>query len=145
MANKKRHTLITEDPISPIRYCVGMISPLKSYQVAWHINQRRCTSLYRQEYITFHNPNERDMRLFAHYLYEEGANIYRLLYNKLELRDHCVQPFIKEWSIFDYLLLLNVSEQEKQSWIKELHHIPGVQYVHELDPQSLSEPSWIIF
>ena len=85
------------------------------------------------------------MQLFAHYAYKEGLCSYHLLYNKLVLEPDFVRPFIREWSIFDYLLLLRVDEVEKSRWIEDLPLISGIQYTLELDARALSDDSWLSF
>lgn len=128
-----------------ITYYIGIISPLKAHRIAWSINQKRYTTLWRQKYENFQDSTHKDMKLFAHYAYQEGLNTYHLLYNKLELKNATTRPFIKEWSIFDYILLLQVDEVEKQTWIQDLSLISGIQYTLELDIRALKDHSWLIF
>lgn len=139
------HILRLKDDDIPLSYsCIGIVTLLKPYRMAWCMNQYIHTNLILQKTLTFHESTGSAMRLFAHYLYQEAQDVYRLLHNRLERKDHTLRAFIKEWAIFDYLLLLQLAAEEKQKLMQILRNLNEIQYTQELNPDPIKNKTWLM-
>ena len=142
---RKSHILSLKDQdIKLIYSCIGIVSSLKPHSMAWRINLSLNTRLTRQSPLIFHDQPEEDLCLSSHYLYEEAQDIYRLLHNKLEYKNQSRRAFIVEWATFDYLLLLVLLDKAKQSLLKKLRQVRGLQYMHLLDPTNIRNKAWLM-
>lgn len=123
---------------------LGIVSPLKDYKLAWHINQVFKIDLVMQPPLVIEFVSSADLSI-TNYLYNTEYQEYRLIRNRgSELNSGFLIP---ELINFDYFLVISGEKEvlPDQRAIDGLHSIRGIEYFQEIDVSRLKSKDNFIF
>lgn len=123
---------------------LGIVSTLKDYKLAWHINQVFKIDLVMQPPLVIEFVSSADLSI-TNYLYNTEYQEYRLIRNRgSELNSGFLIP---ELINFDYFLVISGEKEvlPDQRAIDGLHSIRGIEYFQEIDVSRLKSKDNFIF
>jgi len=125
----------------------GVISALKEYKLAWHLNNKFELQLNKAKDIAIDFLKSQNL-IISNYVYETEHSSFRLLKNKSvdEFEDN-LAFLIPELKRFDYLILIQGFDDTFNTGdIKKLlSSIPKVQYVQNFEIDDLKSRENLIF
>ena len=126
---------------------LAVVSHLKEYKIAWHLNEQLGINLAKQEDEIFEFLG--DVRLFiSNYSYQTEHSTIRLLGNRsLEESSSSKQYLIPELKQFDYLILTDGSENSPDAYYirDQLRNLKGIQLVSVIEIEQLKSKENLIF
>ena len=125
----------------------GILSALKEYKLAWHLNSELNIQLDKEKDIEIDFLKSQNL-VISNFLYETEHSIIRLLKNKsVDQFEENSAFLIPELKRFDYLVLVQGFEDTFSS--KQLKaiftSIPNVQFVQTFIPSDLKSRENLIF
>ncbi|WMJ75064.1 IPExxxVDY family protein [Cytophagaceae bacterium ABcell3] len=126
---------------------LGIISPVKDYKLALHINRCLDISLKRDEDINLEFLKEGKI-VISCFLSESEYSCLRLLKNKSVEHSNVAKPYlIPELKEYDYFIHLS---GEGDMWdadetVSKLREIPIIQYIQKLNTSNLKSRENLIF
>lgn len=125
----------------------GVISALKEYKLAWHLNNAFELQLNKANDIAIDFLKSQNL-IISNYLYETEHSTFRLLKNKsADVFEDNLAFLIPELKRFDYLILIQGFDDTFNTGdIKKLlSSIPKVQYVQNFQIDDLKSRENLIF
>lgn len=125
----------------------GVISALKEYKLAWHLNNTFELQLNKAHDIAIDFLKSQNL-IISNYLYETEHSTFRLLKNKsADVFEDNLAFLIPELKRFDYLILIQGFDDTFNTGdIKKLlSSIPKVQYVQNFQIDDLKSRENLIF
>ena len=126
---------------------LAMVSQLKEYKMAWHLNEELGINLIKQPDEIFEFLG--DIKLFiSNYKYQTEHRIIRLLVNRsLEESTSAKQHLIPELKQFDYLMLMEGAEHHPDAFQirNRLRALQGIQLVNVVEIDQLKSKENLIF
>lgn len=125
----------------------GVISALKEYKLAWHLNNTFELQLNKANDIAIDFLKSQNL-IISNYLYETEHSTFRLLKNKsADVFEDNLAFLIPELKRFDYLILIQGFDDTFNTGdIKKLlSSIPKVQYVQNFQIDDLKSRENLIF
>lgn len=126
---------------------LAIVSQLKEYKVAWHINEELGINLIKQEDEVFEFLGDVALHI-SNYKYQTEYNIIRLLINRsLEETTSNQQHLIPELKQFDYLMIMDAAEfmADLHSIRNRLRKLQGVQLINVIKIEQLKSKENLIF
>lgn len=126
---------------------LAIVSQLKEYKVAWHINEELGINLVKQEDEIFEFLGDVALHI-SNYKYQTTHNIIRLLVNRsLEETSSGKQHLVPELKQFDYLVLLEGTEFISNVNVvrNRLRKLEGIQLVNVINVEQLKSKENLIF
>ncbi len=123
---------------------VGIVSTLKDYKLAWHINQVFSINLVMQPSLLIEFVKGNDLAI-VNYLFQNEFQEFRLVRNRgLDLNSGYLIP---ELVNFDFFLLVSGEEHllPNNSITSKLQSIKGVEYAQQIDVNRLKSKDNFIF
>jgi hypothetical protein len=122
----------------------GIVSTLKDYKLAWHINQVFNINLAMQPSLLIEFVKGNDLAI-VNYLYQNEYQEFRLVRNRGI--DHNSGYLIPELVNFDFFLLVNGEEHAlpNNSITSKLQSIKGVEYAQQIEVDRLKSKDNFIF
>jgi hypothetical protein len=123
---------------------IGLVSTLKDYKLAWHINQVFKIDLTLQPTLEIEFINSVDLSIVS-YLYATDFQQFRLVRNKSSSTN--AGYLIPELTNFDFFVIISgeVETMPEESVIERLHTINGIEYFQLLDADKLKSKDNFIF
>lgn len=126
---------------------IGIITELREYKLAWHLNNELSIHLAKAhdieiEFIKGHN------LLISNYIFETEHSSIRLLKNKSVSDFTENQQFlVPELNKFDYLMLIRGFESgmSKNEIRQKISEIPKIQFVQNFQASTLKSKENLIF
>jgi len=125
----------------------GVISALKEYKLAWHLNNKFELQLNKAKDIAIDFLKSQNL-IISNYVYETEHSSFRLLKNKsVDEFEDSLAFLIPELKRFDYLILIQGFDDTFNTGdIKKLlSSIPKVQYVQNFEIDDLKSRENLIF
>lgn len=127
----KKNRLTNDYPID--FELIGIVSSVKEYKLAWHLNQLELFHLVKGDDIKIDLKENRQIRISNLYEETDYTKVY-LLKNRL-VSANANQFLISELQQFDYLVKL--SNQTMENWadslLLKLKNIPVISYALKID------------
>jgi len=141
----KKRKLKTEPEYNFTLY--GILSALKEYKLAWHLNSELNIQLDKQKDIEIDFLNSQNL-VISNFLFETEHSLFRLLKNKsVDQFEENSAFLIPELNKFDYLILVQGFDDTYNS--KQLKSIftsiPMIQYVQSFAVGDLKSRENLIF
>jgi hypothetical protein len=105
----------------------GIISPLKSYKLAWEINRKLGVSLVRQPDLAVGFRNKLE-RFFSFYSFETRLNRLKLFKNKPVDYEGGKYFLVPEFPRFDFIILTSSDDAEFNARV-----VQAVKEVHDVE------------
>lgn len=125
----------------------GLISPVKDYHLAWHLNKSLNLRLRREPDLQFEFLDKSKIYI-CNFIFEKEYSSFRLLKNKACEFHNTSKPYIvPELKEYDYLLVIKdeTDETGSEDVLEFLREVPVVQYVKEIDLINLRSKENLIF
>ncbi len=125
----------------------GLISPVKDYKLAWHLNKSLNLHLRREPDLQFEFLDKSKIYI-CNFIFGKEYSSFRLLKNKACEFYNTAKPYIvPELKEYDYLLVFKDEADEVLSGeiLELLKEVPVVQYVKEIDLINLRSKENLIF
>lgn len=126
---------------------IGVVSPLKEYKLAWHLNQLGVFHLVKGEDIKIEFSGNRQVRI-SNLVEETEYTSVHLLRNKLlSSGTHPNQYLINELQQFDFLI--KIKNQMIEGWaddiVSKIKESNQVDYVMKIEVESLKNFENLLF
>lgn len=123
---------------------IGLVSTLKDYKLAWHINQVFKIELVMQPVLVIEFVNSSDLAI-ANYLYTTEFHEFRLIKNKSS--DKNSGYLIPELASFDFFIMISGEAEimPDEPVVERLHAIKGIEYFQLIDVTKLKSKDNFIF
>ena len=124
---------------------LGIVAPIKNYQICWHLNQ-----LFRFHFRINNNieiqltKKKRDYFFAVYEFCEPTDSLFHYIYNNRFDGEY----LLPEFKHLDFLWLMKgdiVNEQTLQQTINEIREINGVQLVVELTNEKIRNKEHLVF
>jgi hypothetical protein len=124
----------------------GIISSLKEYKLAWHINKSFGIRLVKDDDINLEFISKDDL-IISNYTYLSEYSEFRLLKNKSIEGTGKNAYILPELEKFDYLILIKGEDPffEDGTFKKNIMDIPNIQYLQKFEPTSIKSRENLIF
>lgn len=125
----------------------GLISPVKDYKLAWHLNKSLNLHFRREPDLQFEFLDKSKIYI-CNFIFEKEYSSFRLLKNKACEFYNTSKPYIvPELKEYDYLLVFKdeAEEIDSERVLGVLKEVPVVQYVKEIDLINLRSKENLIF
>ncbi len=124
----------------------GIISSLKEYKLAWHINKSFGIRLVKDDDINLEFISKDDL-IISNYTYLTEYTEFRLLKNKSPEGTGKNAYILPELEKFDYLILVKGDDTlfEDRTFKKNIMGIPNIQYLQKFEPTSIKSRENLIF
>lgn len=126
---------------------LAVVSQLKAYKMAWHLNEELGIKLVKQDDEIFEFLG--DEKLFiSNYKYQTEHRSLRLLVNRsMEESSSAKQHLIPELKQFDYLILIEGAEHHPDALQvrNRLRNLQGIQLVNVIEIDQLKSKENLIF
>ncbi|MEN8248045.1 MAG: IPExxxVDY family protein [Bacteroidota bacterium] len=123
---------------------IGLVTTLKDYKLAWHINQVFKIDLVMQQPLILEFLKGADLEI-TYFAYVSEFKQFKLVKNKSleENTGHLIPELIN----FDYFLMVNGEEEiiSNDSVIQGLHKIEGIEYFQLIDVSILKSKDNFLF
>jgi hypothetical protein len=123
---------------------IGLVSTLKDYTLAWHINQVFKIDLTLQPMMEIELINSADLSIVS-YLYSTDFKQFRLVRNKSSSTNSGY--LIPELTNFDFFIIIS-GELETipgDPVLEKLHAVKGIEYFQLIDAEKLKSKDNFIF
>lgn len=126
---------------------IGIVSSVREYQLAWHLNQLRAFHLIKGEDIKIEFEDQKLIRVSVLQEETDTKKVYLLKNRLVASNSSVIQFLISELQRFDYLLKL--SNQTEENWANELllgfKTIPVIDYALRIDVAKLKMKDNLLF
>lgn len=125
----------------------GLITPLKDYKLAWHINHSLDIHLVKKEDILLDFYDKEDLTL-SNFFFETQNSSLRLIRNRSQLEKGTTPRYlIPELHNFDYFLLLTGFEDtfDEEQFKNTIKNLKDVQFIQYFDPNNLKSKENLMF
>ncbi len=125
----------------------GIVSPLKSYKLAWEINRKLGIHLVRQPDLTVgFKTGRQEEKQFAYYSFETPIKRLKLLKNKPVDYVQGKYFLVPEFPRYDFIFLTAFEDQDNQTMtIQALKEIETIELVAPISVDSLRSKENFIF
>ena len=118
--------------------CLGIVTPIPAYKLAWVINTSLHWDLRKKIYQHTKEPIE-----ITSYQYRYAQAHYKLLVNKVRMQ-HKICPLIDAWKDFTHFLLMQTEQTEHEQAKIILAKHTDLHYIYSLNPETLRNPTRLL-
>lgn len=125
----------------------GLITTLKDYKLAWHINHSLDVHLVKSDDLILDFYDKEDLTI-SNFFFETQTSSLRLIKNRsLSERGNAPRYLIPELNNFDYFLLLTGFEDtfDEEYFKKAIKNMKGIQFIQNFDPNKLKSKENLMF
>ncbi len=125
----------------------AIISSVKTYKLAWELNQVLNIVLSKKQDVLFEFLKEKSKLYFINYKFETEYSCFRFIKNKACEFYNTSKPYlIPELKEYDYLLLLaNSSVFDEKKILEQLKKISNIEYINLVEINTLKSKENLIF
>lgn len=124
---------------------LGMVAPVKDYQICWHLNQNLRFDFRNNTDIEIQLTKKQRQYFFSVYEYREPQScLVHYLYNN----QHDGEYLLPEFKHLDFLWLMKgdlVTDEQLNDYKLITRNIPGVQLVTELTNEKIRNKGHLVF